>query len=152
MESKIDESQKIDSTLIPLLPVYFKKIGVALLIISFLPLTIIKIKHVELGEAQKEMVRYVSMNVFIFGLFLIAWAKDKVEDDQTTAIRVKSLFIAFIFAVVSIVFKPLTDLLFSIPIKDMKGQEVAGTMLFVYLLFYYSQKKGSKMQSARPGL
>ncbi len=150
MENKINERQKIDSTLIPLLPVYFKKIGIAVLIISFLPLAIVKFNGIELSEAQKEMMKYLSMNVFIFGLFLVAWAKDKIKR-LTIALRLKSIFMAFLLVVSSIVFKPLTDLIFGTPFTDMKGQEVIGTMLIVYLLFYYSQRKGSKRRSTRFG-
>jgi hypothetical protein len=143
MESKIDNShKKYSNTFIPLLPTYFKKIGLSLLILTFLPAIIVKVKSIEMVEAQLETMKYLSINLFILGMLLIAWAKNKVEDEITIALRIKSMVFAFIFAAFSVVLKPLSDLLLGTPIADMKGQNIVFSMLVVYFVTYFFHKKG----------
>lgn len=125
-----------------LLPFYWKKIGLAVMVLAFVPAVIVKALHVDIAPASKELFRLLTMNAFILGLLLIAWAKDRVEDEMTIAIRLKAMGWAFVWAVLLSIIKPLIDLLFRDRIGDMKSQELVVSMLFVYLLMYYLQKKG----------
>src|SRR5437764_11854059 len=100
MESKTDNVERMQSDFfIPLLPNYFKKIGISILFLAFLPGIIFKLSRIELAVEQKETLKYVCMNFFILGMFLIAWAKNKVEDELTIALRIKSMMLAFLLGV-----------------------------------------------------
>lgn len=124
-----------------LLPFYWKKIGFAVMVLAFVPAVIVKALHFDITQVNKELFRLLTMNAFILGLLLIAWAKDRVEDEMTIAIRLKAMGWAFVWAVLLVIIKPLVDLLFRDRIADMKSQELVVSMLFVYLLMYYLQKR-----------
>ncbi len=142
MESKLymRENQKKNKT--GLFPHIFKKIGIAVMILALIPAIILKAMSFEVAQTQKELFRHVTMNVFILGLLFVAWAKDKIEDEMTIALRLKSMGFAFIWAVLFVVLKPLTDIIFKNPIGQENAQGLVLSMLFVYLMLYYVQKKG----------
>ena len=144
MESKISLGEDKKKHKAGLLPHYFKKIGMVLLIMAFIPAIIVKYIGIELAQASKEVFKILLMNIVILSLLLVAFAKDKVEDEKTIFFRVKSLTIAFIWAVLFVVLKPLTDVIFKNKIENENAQGLVLSMLFVYLIFYYLQKRVSQ--------
>lgn len=133
MESK--KNKKVD-----LLPKYFKKVGLLLIILLFVCAGVIKYANTEIVHLPKELFRLFSFNVFILGLLFVAWSKDKVEDEMTVSMRLKAMAWTFNWAVLYVIVKPLVDLLFNDPIQDITGQQVVVSMLLVYLIMYYLQK------------
>jgi len=125
-----------------LLPNYLKRVGIAVMLLAFVPAVIFKTMSIELTPSNKELFKLLSMNAFILGLLFVAWSKDKVEDEMTVAIRLKAMGWSFIMAVLVVIVKPFVDVLFKDPISDFKSQELIVSMLLVYLLMYYVQKKG----------
>jgi len=143
MESKFYTMEKRKNrNEIGLLPNVFKKVGIAVMLLAFVPAVIAKAVNIPLTGANKELFRLLTMNAFILGLLFIAWAKDKVEDELTFAIRLKAMGWSFIWAILFVIIKPFVNMLFNDPVADMKSQELVLSMLFVYLLMYYMQKKG----------
>ncbi len=136
MESKISKNKAV------LLPKYFKKIGLVVMILAFVPAVVVRSMNIEMAHSQKELFRVFTLNAFILGLLFVAWSKDKVEDEMTVAIRLKAMAMAFGWTVLSVIVKPIVDLLFKEPLKDLSGQEVVMDMLFVYVIVYYLQKIG----------
>src|SRR5829696_6109115 len=123
-----------------LLPNIFKKVGIAVMLLAFVPAVVVKAANIQITPMDKEVFRLLAMNAFILGLLFVAWAKDKVEDELTVAIRLKAMGWSFIWAVLFVIMKPFVDMLFNDPIADLKSQELVLSMLFVYLLMYYVQK------------
>ncbi len=119
-----------------LLPNYFKKIGIALCVITFIPPIIIKAAHINLTAAQKDLAKLLCGNAFLLGLFFIAWAKDRIEDEMTIALRLRSLAWAFSWAVLYLILYPFTYLMFCDSPIEMSGVQVMMSMNFVYLLAY----------------
>ena len=136
MESKINKKQAV------LLPKYFKIIGLVVMILAFVIAVVVKAMNIEMLQSQKELFRVFTLNAFIVGLLFVAWSRDKVEDEMTIAIRLKSMAFTFSWAVFYVIVKPIVDLLFKDPIQDLTGQQVVMSMLFVYLIIYYVQKIG----------
>jgi len=136
MESKINKKQAV------LLPKYFKIIGLVVMILAFVTAVVVKAMNIEMLQSQKELFRVFTLNAFIMGLLFVAWSRDKVEDEMTIAIRLKSMAFTFSWAVFNVIVKPIVDLLFKDPIQDLTGQQVVMSMLFVYLIIYYVQKIG----------
>ncbi len=136
MESKINKKEAI------LLPKYFKKIGLVVMILAFVPAVVVRSMNFEMVHSQKELFRVFTLNAFILGLLFVAWSKDKVEDEMTVAIRLKAMAMTFSWTVLSVIVKPIVDLLFKEPLKDLTGQQVVMSMLFFYLIMYYLQKIG----------
>lgn len=125
-----------------LFPNYFKKIGIALMVLGFVPAIVVKTVNIELVQSQKDVLRMVTLNSFILGLFFVAWSKDKIEDEMTVLIKLKSLAFAFSWGVIYVIIKPITDLLFENPIEGLSAQSLLMSMLFVYLFMYFLQKQG----------
>ena len=123
-----------------LLPLYFKKIGLLVMILAFIPAIIVKSVNVELVQTQKEIFRVLTLNAFILGLLFVAWSRDKVEDEMTVSIRLKAMSWTFTWAVLYVIITPFIALLFKDLIVRLTGQLVVMSMLFVYLTIYYLQK------------
>lgn len=124
-----------------LLPVYFKKIGLALMILAFTPAIVVKSMNVQLAQTQKELFQVFTLNAFVLGLLFVAWSRDKVEDEMTVSIRLKCMYWTVTWAALYVVIIPFIDLLFTDPIGVVSGQQVVLSMLFFYLIMYYLQKK-----------
>jgi hypothetical protein len=136
MESKRNKKEAV------LLPNYFKKIGLVVMILAFVLAVVIKSMNIEMVQSQKELFRVFTLNAFILGLLFFAWSKDKVEDEMTVVIRLKAMAWTFSWAVLYVIIEPIVYLLFKDPIQDLTGQQVVMSMLFVYLIMYYLQKNG----------
>ena len=142
MESKEYMSSHSKKNKTGLLPHYFKRIGIVVMILAFVPAISFKAMGLELMQAQKALFKLMTMNGFILGLLFMAWAKDKVEDEMTIALRLKSMGFAFLWAVLFVVLKPLTDLLFKSSSAESTAQGLVVSMLLVYFFLYSLQKKG----------
>lgn len=124
-----------------LLPVYFKKIGIIVILLSFLPLIFIKTFDIELIHYQKELFKTLTLNILILGLLFIAWSRDKIEDEMTMSIRLSSMAWTFLWAVLLVVIKPLFDFLFYGTSSVFTAQPLVIMMLFYYLFVYYQKKR-----------
>jgi hypothetical protein len=124
-----------------LLPGYFKMIGIGIMILAFAVAISFKSMNVAMGMDQKELLRELTMNAFILGLLFLASARDKVEDELTLLIRLKSMSWTFVWAVFLVIISPIVDLLFDDAIEPLSGQQVVGSMLFGYLIMYNWQKR-----------
>jgi hypothetical protein len=124
-----------------LLPGYFKMIGIGIMILAFAVAISFKSMNVEMGMDQKELLRELTMNGFILGLLFLASARDKVEDELTLLIRLKSMSWTFVWAVFLVIVTPIIDLLFDDAIEPLSGQQVVGSMLCGYLIMYNWQKR-----------
>ena len=125
-----------------LLPMYFKSIGLAVMILAIVSAIIINALSVEMVQSQKEVFRVFTLNAFILGLLFIAWSKDKIEDEMTVIIRLKAMAWTFTSAVLCVIIVPVIDLLLKNPIANISGRQIVMSMLFFYLLIYYFQKRG----------
>ena len=124
-----------------LLPVYFKKIGIVVIVLSFLPLIIVKTFDIELIKSQKELFKTLTLNILILGMVFIAWSRDKIEDEMTMSIRLSSMAWTFLWAVLLVVIKPLFDFLFYGTSSVFTAQPLVIMMLFYYLFVFYQKKR-----------
>ena len=124
-----------------LFPNYFKKIGVAVMLAAFIPLVVIKTMHLKHTHDQSTMWRVFTFNLFNLGLWIIAWAKDKLEDEMTMFLRLKTIAWVFGFIVLFEVIKPVGNIVFKLPADDTPGGQLIMMMLLCYLLMYYSLKR-----------
>ena len=134
MENKLNKSQS------GLFSNFYKKVGIGIMILAFIPAIIFKILNIEFVQTHKLIFRMITMHSFILGLFIVALSRDKIEDELTIYIRLKACAFAFYWGVIMVIFKPLMDLAFQDPIEDYSGQYIIGSMLFVYLINYYYTK------------
>ena len=126
--------------MVVLLPAYFKKIGLAVIVLSLVPVIIIKSMHIEWTAFKMQLLRIFIFDALILGLFFIAWSKDKTEDELTFLIRLKAAARTFTFAVFFVIGRSVVDLTVKNPIGNLTGQDVIIMMFSVYLVVYYYQK------------
>lgn len=124
-----------------LLPNRFKKVGLTLIVLAFVVGIVLKLMSLDLLQTQKELYRMLTLSSVNLGLLIIALSKDSIEDEMTIAIRLKAMAWAFTWAVFYVILSPIIDLLFKDPIGVLTGQQVIMSMLFVYMIMYYLQKK-----------
>lgn len=123
-----------------LLGVHFKKIGIVVMVLSMVPGLIVKMTHIALMESQKDLFKSFSYSGFLLGLLLIAFSRDKVEDELTIHIRLKAMQEIFFFAVFYVVLDPLFDFILHDLVSDVTGQHLITLMLVGYLISYYFKK------------
>jgi hypothetical protein len=124
-----------------LLPNRFKKVGLTLIVLTFVVGIVLKLMSLDLLQTQKELYRMLTLSSVNLGLLIIAMSKDSIEDEMTIAIRLKAMAWAFTWAVFYVILSPIIDLLLKDPIGVLTGQQVIMSMLFVYMIMYYLQKK-----------
>src|SRR6476620_1710415 len=136
MESLLYKDKKSQNkATLGLLPHYFKKIGIVIMVLAFIPAIFVKLQNIEVATHQRETLKVLTLNVFILGLLFVAWAKDITEDEMTVHLRFKSLGFAFVCTVSYVIIQPIIDLILKDPIVDLKAQGLVLIMLFIYLIF-----------------
>lgn len=124
-----------------LLPTSFKTVGMVVMVLAIASPVLVKVMHVQIDSPAKELLRILTVDLFLVGLLCIAFARDRMEDEMTTELRIRSMASAFLFAVIFVMVMPIISLVAGDPIEDMKGQQVIMTMLIIYLLRYYTSKR-----------
>lgn len=123
-----------------LLPRYCKKIGIALIVLAFVPVIVSRIIGLEFMHAHKEIIKILLLDFLIVGLALIAWSEDKVEDERTVTLRLKSIAQVFGLAVLYVLYDPIINFFKGHENYFVSGPELIILMLLVYLMTYYGQK------------
>lgn len=142
MESKPHISEGAKRNEAGLMPHSFKRVGIAVMVLSIVPMIFIKATGMDLGPAQRAISREITADVFVLGLLFFAWSKDKVEDEMTVALRLRSMSFAFFWGVLLVVLEPLVNVLFRDTAAGTSARGLVVSMLFFYLILYYLQKRG----------
>jgi uncharacterized membrane protein len=134
MESKKNKNQVIS------LPVYFKWIGIVLMVISAGMIGYANLNDLDL-TGEHERFKVLTLSGFILGAFFLAFARDKEEDERLMALKLRSLAISFSWAVIMVVIRPVLDIVFGDEMAMMSSQTLVLSMLIAYLIVYYLQKR-----------
>ncbi len=94
-----------------LLPVKFKFVGLLGIVLSIIFLFVCN------GQIEKEITTTVTKLILVISFFIIAFSKDKIEDELTFNLRLKSFAIAVyittiflcVFYIVNLVFEGKTE-------------------------------------------
>src|SRR4051812_29090507 len=106
------ESKRFNKDL-KLLPRYFKKVGLAVmslaLIISiwFLPI------KPNRSATEKNLSLMLTYDMLLVGLLFIAFSRDKIEDEMTSQIRLRSMAFSFFWVIFSVILTPIINLIFN---------------------------------------
>jgi len=126
------------------LPNYFKKIGVALIILVIVAMFILKGLHYDFDTIPKGNIKTIAMNLFILGLAFIALAKDKIEDEMHVFLKLKSFYSAFIFGIIFTIIFPIFDIVINDDVQQIPGQQLVIMMLFSQISTYFLLKRSEK--------
>ena len=123
------------------LPNYFKKIGIALIILVIVVMFILKGLHYNFDTIPKGNIKTIAMNLFILGLAFIALAKDKIEDEMHVFLKLKSFYSAFIFGIIFTIIFPIFDIVINDDIQQIPAQQLVIMMLFSQISTYFLLKR-----------
>jgi hypothetical protein len=122
-----------------LLPNYFKKIGLGFIIASVVFVVSLKIFGIHLSAEKKEMMKIILSDVFLLGMVIVAFSKDKDEDELTMLIRMKALGSAVVFVVIFKIVNDIFHLTTQVSNETMNGYFFQ--MMVWYFFVYYSSKR-----------
>jgi hypothetical protein len=120
---------------IRLLPVYFKKIGLVLVLLTAAFPILFKISSAEVLLSNKELLKIIVRSLFMIGLTLIGFSKDKIEDELTMIIRMKAIIMSFIYGLVFAITSPLLAYFTDVSTHD-EASVIFIQMLIMYLIWY----------------
>ncbi len=144
MENKLYSTAKRKrGNIINLFPNYFKKIGIAMMLLGLIPAGIVSQVDVAFIKAiPKDVVKLFTIDLFLLGLLFVAWAKDKIEDEMTMLMRLKAIEWTFMYAVIYIIIAPILDRIMNTSsISDINSKGLIVMMLTIYLVQFYIQKR-----------
>lgn len=103
-ESRIDcERRSLEKMKNYQLPNRFKKIGIAVAILSFLALLVNKF------SLDSQDVRVAARYGMLLGMLFISISKEKIEDELVSKLRMQSYTFAFIFGVIFTIVQPFLN-------------------------------------------
>ena len=85
---------------IRLLPVYFKKFGLVLVLLTIAIPVAFKLSSAEVLLSNKDLLKIITKSLFMIGLTIIGFSKDKIEDEMTMIIRMKAIIMSFIYGLI----------------------------------------------------
>jgi len=124
-----------------LLPSYFKIVGLIVIALSFVAAFFMKSY---ITADQKPLAKTITINIIIVGLFLIAWTRDKVEDEMSVHLRFQSMAVSFLFGVMYAVFFPVASYFMDGTNLDISGQQLVMAMLIFFIFTYTFKKRGNR--------
>jgi hypothetical protein len=120
---------------IRLLPVYFKKVGLALVLLTAVFPILFKLSSEEVLLSNKELLKIIVRSLFMIGLTLIGFSKDKIEDEMTMIIRMKAIIMSFIYGLIFAITSPLLAYFTDVFTQD-EASVIFIQMLIMYLIWY----------------
>ena len=125
-----------------LLPNYFKKIGIAVVIAAIATVFILKPFITEATPETKEFAKVALFNFIILGVFLFAWAGNKIEDEMTLQVRLKAVLGSFIFVIVYVFIYPfISYFAFGDNEAEVSAQQAILTMLIIFIMAHAGMRK-----------
>ncbi|MCK9304338.1 MAG: hypothetical protein M0P27_02955 [Bacteroidales bacterium] len=122
-----------------LLPAHYKKYAFGILIFSIILIILIALKSI---PVDKHIVKEIPITGILVSMFILAFTRNKVEDELTSKIRLKAFAGAFIFGAGSVIVEPFVNIFFEHSFSSDKGaaQLVMAMFIFYFIIFYLSLK------------
>ena len=131
----MSKAQSFFNKPIKLLPTYFKKIGLGLIILCVIVPIAFKLFHFQIESAKKEMIKTITKDIVIIGMVFIAFSRDKVEDELTMLLRTKALISAVFFAFTVTIVSDVFNLFLSEPVERDDAFSIMFRIVFFQILY-----------------
>ncbi len=124
------------------LPVCFKKIGIAIVGLGFLCLILLKSMKLHITEKNDvDFQRSLVFDFIILGLFFIAMAREKIEDERILTVRLTAMAWAFTFISIYVVSFHLVGIVLGDTTISLGCQQTVIMMLASYIFMFYLLKR-----------
>jgi hypothetical protein len=128
-----------------LFPNYFKKIGVALIIITALVFLYLIIDRPVASQQTKNLVKLILHCSFSTGVFLISIAKERIENQHIKILRLKIMSISLVFGIIYGIVEPLISRLLG-SAERIDALELIDIILIFYMVLFYILKRSDKKE------
>ena len=154
MESKVVKmkEKKFDEQF-NLLGYRFKKIGFVIVGLLIIGLVLFQLFNVESWPEHQDVVKSIYLRLMILGLLLIAWSREKMEDERIYIRKVKSMARTLMFISFIVLTRPLAFIFSGSTYPEMTGEAlVIGMLIFQIGMFYFEKynERFSKDEKKRP--
>lgn len=126
-----------------LLPNYYKKVGIGLLILSLV--TLITRKYL---IDDGELIRQIARKGMLLSLLLITMSKEKIEDELIIKLRGQAFAFAFVAGVIYTLIQPFINYIVALVVRPEKAVFnelddfiILWFMMVMYLTFFYLFKR-----------
>ena len=134
------QSQSINNFAV-FFPNRFKKIGLFIALLPFVLILLARYFFPNTPSETKLIVKDFLFNIIILGVLIIAWSRDKIEDERSMFNRLQSLGFSVFTAVFFLIIHPIINLILQEPFEEMKAKQLILFILFGYIIFYQMQKR-----------
>lgn len=136
---KNTETQKKELYLIPH---YFRYVGLILFLAVIAAAVLLKMANQEWFDANKEILKITATNAAIISLWIIACSQDKIEDEMTLSLRLKSISMTFFIGIGMVVIMPFYNMMNDKPYYDgFSVQNLIMYMIVSYIVLYQFRKR-----------
>jgi len=123
-----------------LLPHYFKKIGLSLVLLCMLVPIAFKLFYFQIAPIKKEMIKMIVRDIVIIGMFFIVFSREKLEDELTLLLRIKSLASGVVFGIANAIISDIQNICQSNTNEPIDAFRVIFYILFSHIVYYYFAK------------
>ena len=114
---------------IKLLPRYFKLVGLVVILVCI----VIRYSGIEMSLQNRS---YTTSALFL-GIVIIAFSRNKIEDELSNLLRLKVLVAAFLFGVFEVILSPVFEYQFNLSGLGGDSGKLIFKMLTMYFCFFY---------------
>lgn len=116
-------------------PNIFKTLGVIVILLAFGSMVFVRQMHLfGEGSKQMELVKLITKQSFLAGLFLIVFSKAKIEDERTNLIRLYVFTAAFWFGILQVLIIPIINYFIPFDSFEMSAFQVFFQMLLLIII------------------
>lgn len=124
------------ATKIKLLPSYFKKIGLSLIIITILSAAILKVFNFDIS-LNEGILRTIFCDILIVACCIVFLSRENEEDEMSILIRLREFTITFIMGVSMVLVRNILDIITGENPRTYSATELVLWMCFIHLGFHY---------------
>lgn len=129
---------------IRLFPHVFKKIGLAVICISFIVWGILAFGKIGFYQENLRLSKEILADLWIIGLFFLAFAKEKIEDERIKQIRNRVTTYTFYTGVIFTLYMSVLNIFTSVDKNNYelyKARDLIILTLFAYIAYFIHEKR-----------
>lgn len=116
-------------------PNTFKTWGVIVILLAFGSMVFVRQMNLFVeGSKQMELVKLITKQSLLTGLFLIVFSKAKIEDERTNQIRLYVFTAAFWFGIIQVLIIPIINYFIPFDNSEMSAFQIFFQMLLLIII------------------
>lgn len=141
------KNNKRNQPFVAIFPKIFKLLGLFIILLAFGSIVLVyQTNFLSEGSKQMELIKLISKQSFLTGLFFIVFSKSKLEDERSNQIRLYVFASAFWFGILQVLIYPIINYFIPIEKSEFSAFEIfSSMMLFIIILPFVLQLSKRKV-------